>query len=308
MTPIFAKAYPPEEIFFTADDCDNRNEPSKVLMCTPEHYDVVDVKNVHMEAGKGRINKEKAKEQWNELREKYLALKEKGIIDEVYTVEGAEHCEDMVFCANQSFPWTTWSGEKIVVMSNMKHESRQNEVVYFEDFYKDLGYKILILQSRYNFEGMGDLIPHPGKKLLYGGYGMRSDRQVYDEVSRMLDAPILLLELINENFYHLDTCFLPLNANEVMIVPGAFSDESLQVIRKMFEAVYELPLHEAAGGFACNAHVIYGVRGRTAAIIQRNNPVTLNILQHATPAVYETDTSEFMKSGGSVYCMKMMVY
>ncbi|MBC8045272.1 MAG: hypothetical protein H7Y00_00605 [Fimbriimonadaceae bacterium] len=308
MTPIFAKAYPPEEVFFTADDCENRNEPTKVLLCTPEYFEVKEGNNVYMQNNIGRVNKEKAKEQWNHLHTLYLQLKSAEIIEDVFVVDGAEDFEDMVFCANQSFPWTTWGGEKIVVMSNMKHESRQNEVVYFEDFYKDHGYKIFNIQSRYHFEGMGDMVPHPAKRLLYGGYGLRTDKQVYDEISRMLDTPILLLELINENFYHLDTCFLPLNANEVIIAPGAFSDESLVIIKKMFEAVYEIPFHEATDGFACNAHIVYGHKSKSAAIIQKNNPVTLNILQQNSFKVLETDTSEFIKSGGSVFCMKMMVY
>jgi N-dimethylarginine dimethylaminohydrolase len=308
MTPIFAKAYPPEEVHFLADDCENRNEAKKVFLCTPEYFDVTDGKNVYMQNNLRSVHKKKALEEWNALLNIYKHLKEQGILEDVYVIDGAEHCEDMVFCANQSFPWITWSGERIVVMSNMKHESRQNEVVYVEDFYKDLGYKIMNLQSRYHFEGMGDLLAHPGKRLLYGGFGQRTDRQVYDEISRMLDAPVVLLELVNEHFYHLDTCFLPLNANEIMIAPGAFSDESLRIIKKMFEAVYEIPMHEATEGFACNAHILYAPKNKSAAIIQKGNPVALNILQQNAATVLETDTSEFIKSGGSVFCMKMMVY
>lgn len=307
MTPVFAKAYRPEEVHFTLDDCDSRNEPRRVMMCTPEYFEIKDVKNAHMQ---GKIlNKEKAKQQWENLKATYEKLMDQNIIDEVLIVDGVEECEDMVFCANQSFPWVMWNGEKIVVMSNMMHESRQTEVIYFEDFYKDLGYKIFNMQSRYHFEGMGDLIAHPGKKLLYGGYGFRTERNAYDEVCRMLDAPIITLELVNENFYHLDTCFLPLNNTEVIIAPEAFSFEALQIIRKMFEGVYEIPLEEALDGFAANAHMIYQPqKNKSAAIIQRGNPVTLNLLQQCASNVIELNTSEFMKSGGSVFCMKMMVY
>ena len=156
---------------------------------------------------------------------------------------------------------------------------------------------------------MGDMIAHPGKRLLYGGYGFRSDKLVYEEIARTLDAPIITLELINENYYHLDTCFLPLNHAEVLIAPDAFSPESIAIIRKMFEGVYEIPEQEAIDGFACNAHIIYGTNKMgSAAIIQRNNPVSLNIVQQSAHSVMEVETGEFMKSGGSVFCMKMMVY
>ncbi len=309
MTPVFAKAYGTNEVHFQLEDCDARNEPKKVLMCTPEFYTIMDVKNVHMQNQKGNVNKEKANIQWDNLRNTYLAFKNQKFLDEVHVIDGVDGLEDMVFCANQSFPWVMWNGEKIALMSRMRFENRQNEIPYIEDFYKDNGYRIIELQSKYHFEGMGDMIAHPGKRLLYGGYGFRSDKNVYEEIARILDAPIITLELINENHYHLDTCFLPLNHAEVLIAPDAFSPESITIIRKMFEGVYEIPENEAIEGFACNAHIIYGTnKSGSAAIIQRNNPVSLNIVQQSAHSVVETDTSEYMKSGGSVFCMKMMVY
>ncbi len=309
MTPVFAKAYGTNEVHFQLEDCDARVEPRKILMCTPDYYSIVDVKNVHMQNQKGNVNPEKANIQWDNLRNTYLGFKTQKYLDEVHVIDGVEGLEDMVFCANQSFPWVMWNGEKIALMSRMRYENRQNEIPYIEDFYKDHGYKIVDLQSKYHFEGMGDMIAHPGKRLLYGGYGFRSDKNVYEEIARTLDAPIITLELINEHFYHLDTCFLPLNHAEVLIAPDAFSPESLAIIRKMFEGVYEIPEQEALEGFACNAHIIYGTNKMgSAAIIQRNNPVSLNIVQQSAHSVMEVETGEFMKSGGSVFCMKMMVY
>lgn len=309
MTPVFAKAYGTNEVHFQLEDCDARVEPRKVLMCTPNYYTIVDVKNVRMQNQKGNVNPEKANIQWDNLRNTYLGFKTQKYLDEVHVIDGVEGLEDMVFCANQSFPWVMWNGEKVALMSRMRHENRQNEIPYIEDFYKDHGYKIVDLQSKYHFEGMGDMIAHPGKRLLYGGFGFRSDKNVYEEIARTLDAPIITLELINENYYHLDTCFLPLNHAEVLIAPDAFSPESLAIIRKMFEGVYEIPEQEAIEGFACNAHIIYGTnKMSSAAIIQRNNPVSLNIVQQSAHSVMEVETGEFMKSGGSVFCMKMMVY
>lgn len=309
MTPVFAKAYNPSEVHFMSDDCENRNEPRKVLMCTPEHFSIVDVKNIYMQGQKGNINIDRANIQWDAIRNSYLALKNQKIIDDVLVIDGIEGMEDMVFIANQSFPWVMWNGEKIAIMSRMRHENRQNEIPYVEDFYKDHGYKIVELQSKYHFEGMGDMIAHPGKRLLYGGYGFRSERAAYDEIARIVDAPIITLELISEHHYHLDTCFLPLNHSEVLIAPDAFSPESLNIIRRMFEGVYEIPEEEAIEGFACNAHMIYGTnKAQSAALVQRGNPVSLNILQQSASQVLEIDTTEFIKSGGSVFCLKMMVY
>jgi len=309
MTPVFGKSFSPNEVHFTMDDCETRPEPKKVLLCKPDYFDITDVKNVHMTNKKGTVNKDKAQIQWDNLHTSYLQFKNQKLLDEVFVIDGIEGLEDMVFCANQSFPWVMWNNEKIAIMSRMKHEARQHEIPYIEDFYKDLGYRIVDIQSKYHFEGMGDLIPHPTKRLAYGGYGFRTDKNVYEEIARILDAPIITLELVDENYYHLDTCFLPLNHTEVMIAPNAFSHESLELIKRMFEGVYEIPEGEAMDGFACNAHIIYDLaKNKQAAIVQRSNPVSLNILQQNTAIVLETDTSEFMKSGGSVFCMKMMVY
>ena len=167
MTPVFAKAYGTNEVHFQLEDCDARVEPRKVLMCTPNYYTIVDVKNVHMQNQKGNVNPEKANIQWDNLRNTYLGFKTQKYLDEVHVIDGVEGLEDMVFCANQSFPWVMWNGEKIALMSRMRHENRQNEIPYIEDFYKDHGYKIVDLQRKYHFEGMGDMIAHPGKRLLY---------------------------------------------------------------------------------------------------------------------------------------------
>lgn len=132
----------------------------------------------------------------------------------------------MVFTANQSFPWIL-NGEKVVIMSKMRFPSRQKEVPYFREFYSKLGYRIEELCEATMFEGMGDTIPHIGKQLLYGGYGHRSDPKAFEEISKILEVPIVLLRLVDERFYHLDTCFLPISEETVLLCPEAFDAEDL---------------------------------------------------------------------------------
>ena len=110
------------DVYKRQEDCDARVEPRKVLMCTPNYYTIVDVKNVHMQNQKGNVNPEKANIQWDNLRNTYLGFKTQKYLDEVHVIDGVEGLEDMVFCANQSFPWVMWNGEKIALMSRMRHE------------------------------------------------------------------------------------------------------------------------------------------------------------------------------------------
>jgi N-dimethylarginine dimethylaminohydrolase len=152
---------------------------------------------------------------------------------------------------------------------------------------------------------MGDVIPHPGKKLLYGGYGHRTGIEAYHELAQMLDTPIVALELPNSKFYHLDTCFVPLSSTSVMLCREAFTETGLQIIGQLFAKVHVVPEDEAVASFSLNAHA-FTAHGHKIAILQKGSVVTKQILSDEGFEVYEIETGEFMKSGGSVFCMKMM--
>ncbi|MBY0427378.1 MAG: hypothetical protein K2Q22_17210, partial [Cytophagales bacterium] len=220
---ITGKVYSGNEIDFNIYNIQDRIEPRKVLLCTPEHYDVVDVKNAYMEKNVKTISKVAVKRQWKALRDVYMKLWENKMLDEVLFINGQEGCEDMIFAANQTFPWLTKTGEKVVVLGKMKHESRQKEVPYFAEFFQNNGYRTIELQRTELFEGTGDTVGHIGKRLLYGGYGYRTEKSAFSELAEVLDVPIVALELIDDRFFMLGMCFLPLDVDTVMIVPEAFS-------------------------------------------------------------------------------------
>jgi N-dimethylarginine dimethylaminohydrolase len=276
-------------------------------MCSPDYFEIVDVKNVHMEGNAGKVDKTLAQTQWQAIYDIFTQEAELGNIDRAAIIPGEPGCEDMVFCANQSFPWLDEKNEPFVMMSRMKHVSRQQEVVFFEAYYQALGYKIIPPPPQGLLEGMGDLIPVPGKKIIFGGYGHRTELTTLEAIQATLQCPIIQLPLVNEAFYHLDTCFLPLNTRSVLIAREAFNEMGLEEINREFEHVYEIPTQESLHGFALNAHVVHGHR-YPFAIIQQGNTQTVDILTQQGFKVYEVNTSEFMKSGGSVFCMKMMHY
>lgn len=303
------KVYQSGKLPFIINDLKRREEPLKVLMCNPEHFDIIDVKNIHMEGMASSLNKNKAMQQWDDLKSIYQKLVDEGLLQELKVIDGAKGCEDMVFCANQSFPYLTNSNEKTVWMSKMRHASRQNEVPFFEEFFKNLGYTPKHFKQTDLFEGMGDTIPHPGKQLLYGGYGHRSKTDAYEELSKELNVPIIALELINENFYHLDTCFVPLSETQVMLCREAFTAEGFALIQQCFDDIFEIPMDEAIQTFCLNAHVVTNnYTNQKAAIIQVGSTAAKTALEKCGYKIYEVETSEFMKSGGSVFCMKMMYY
>ncbi|MFN6944518.1 MAG: dimethylarginine dimethylaminohydrolase family protein [Cytophagaceae bacterium] len=301
------RVYTIKNLDFNIGDLPDRPEPSRVLMCTPEFFDIVDVKNPHMEGQSGKLDKLLAVAQWNNIKEEYKKLAQETVLEGYLEIHGAEGCEDMVFAANQTFPWITEEGKKLAIMSKMRHPSRQKEIFYFETYFRGLGYEIIHLQKTDLFEGMGDAIPHFGKQLIYGGFGHRTHPVAYEEISDILQVPVVLLELTNEKFYHLDTCFLPISEKTVLICKEAFNTEGLMLINRLFEEVIHIPLEEAELLFSLNAHVL-NLHGRKVAVIHKGSVLTKKILREHGFEVREVDTSEFIKSGGSVFCMKMMVY
>lgn len=292
-------------ISFSINDIKDRTDPTRVLMCSPDYFDIVDVKNVHMQGHIGNTDKAQVDAQWQSLKDAYNVLLNNKVLDEVSVIPGAPGCEDMVFCANQTLPWKMEDGSEVVVMSRMRHESRQREVPYFEEFFKNKGFKPLHFNNVKMFEGMGDVIPHPGKRLLYGGYGHRTTAEAYDELAQMLQTPVVALELINPKFYHLDTCFVPLSKDSVMLCREAFTEDGLAMIRQLFTKVYYIPEYEAEKYFSLNAHA-FDAHGTKTAILQKGSAITVDVLKQEGYNVVEIETGEFMKSGGSVFCMKMM--
>jgi len=212
----------------------------------------------------------------------------------------------MVFCANQSLPFSDKEGNLKVVMSIMAADQRKKEVPPVEQFYRDLKYEIFHLDPEKvdNYEGMGDGLWHFKRQLLWGGYGFRSSLAAYEQISDILDVPVIALELVDENFYHLDTCMCMLNEKTCLIYADAFTDTGLEMINKMFENVIEATSYEAKKMFAVNASCPDGKN----VFIQQGCTDVNQKLRDAGFSVHEFSTYEFIKSGGSVFCMKMMLW
>jgi len=302
-----ARCFPASEVDFRFADLDRMSPPDKILMVTPTYFDVIDVKNAYMEGQMGNINQAVARQQWGALHSIYLQLEKEGVLSEVAIMEGAPDLVDMVFSANQSLPWVLPSGQKIVVLSNMRYEGRKAEVQYFRPFYEERGYFIKQLPEEILLEGNGDFIPHPGRRLIWAGYGHRSNLEAAVQLAEMLQTPIIPLKLVSEYFYHLDTCFVPIDEKTVMLCSSAFDEESLSAIRQVFEIVIEILEEEAVSTFSLNALVLEGPASKHA-ILQKGSVETIEALKAAGCQIHETETDEFMKSGGSVFCMKMLYF
>ncbi len=290
-----------EEVDFELASLPRIPSPNNVLFTSPDHFDVAYVINPHMADHVGSIDSAVARTQWEALRNAYQNI---GL--NTHVLEGAAGYPDMVFCANQTLPfYRNGGGKPGVVLSNMHADQRKGEVDHLASFFDNKQYtvkSIAALDS--DFEGMGDAIWHPDHKLLWGGYGFRTDIEVYNNIASLLDVKVLALELLDPDFYHLDTCFSVLDAKTVMIYPGAFTQEGLDLIHHFFDHVIECPEDESRELFACNAHC----PDQRHVVIQKGCVATVEQLKAAGFVPVEVDTSEYIKSGGSVFCMKQMFW
>ncbi len=289
-----------DRIDFAVGDCPAMPLQGRVVMATPAHYDVQYVINPHMADHVGNVDRVRAQHQWETLRDTYRAL---GM--EVDSAEGVEGLYDMVFAANAAAAFLS-PDEKSpgIIMSRMATPSRYGESIHYERFFRELGVDVRHLPEGLTFEGGADAIWHPGRRLIWGGYGQRTDRATHDAISAMLDVPVIPLRLDDEAFYHLDTCLCVLDERTALICPAALRPEDISMIRRLFERIVEVPEAEARERLACNAHCPDGRH----VLLQKGCPQTTQRLRDAGFVPVEIDVGEFLKAGASVYCMKLTMW
>ncbi|MBS1518474.1 MAG: amidinotransferase [Bacteroidetes bacterium] len=275
-------------------------KPEKILMCRPDYFEVNYSGNEFMKDNIGKVDKNSALKQWEDLKSVYESL---GF--EVILIPPGEGLVDMVFTANQSLPFVDKNGNKSVILSKMKNEQRKEEVRHFRKFYENLGYRVLELPGDVEyFESMGDCVIDFQRNILFGGYGFRTQEITYDYISNYTDFKVVKLKLINPFLYHLDTCLSVLNSETAVIAENAFDEDSLKELRSSFSKVITADTDENLKYFVCNCHCPDGKN----VIVQRGSRIFSKDIKESGFSLIETETTEFIKSGGSVFCMKLMFY
>lgn len=257
-----------------------------ILMCRPDHFGVEYEINPWMHVSVA-VDPALATAQWEALRATYDRL---GVAVDV--VEPRPGLPDMVFTANAA---VVWKGN--AVLSSFRHPERQGEEPFWGEELERRGLSVQRLDPGLAFEGAGDAL-FVGDTL-FCGHAFRTDRAAHAEVGRRLGVEVVSLELVDPRFYHLDTCFCPLNGRTVLFAPDALAPASARLVRKLVPHVIQVPL-EVAAGFACNAMPVDGVVVSSLAAGRLERP-----LADAGFRTVELPMSEFMKSGGGVRCLSL---
>ena len=268
------------------------NSSVRILMCPPHHYDVDYVINPWMEGNIHRSSRELAETQWNRL---YQILTEHAQVDLVKPQHG---WPDMVFTANAGLVL----GDQ-VVLSRFFHPERQGEEPHFKDWFEGQGYAVHELPEGLPFEGAGDALLDREGRWLWAGYGFRSELDSHPYLADWLRIEVLSLRLIDERFYHLDTCFCPLADGYLLYYPPAFDAYSNRLIEMRVPESKLIAVDEVdAVNFACNAVNI----DRTIVMNQVGDGLK-HRLAEAGFTVIETPLHEFLKAGGAAKCLTLRV-
>ncbi|MBO3462503.1 TIGR00300 family protein [Aetokthonos hydrillicola Thurmond2011] len=262
------------------------------LMCSPDHYDVDYVINPWMEGNIHKSSRDRAVEQWEKL---HHILKEHAIVNLVTPQKG---WPDMVFTANAGLVL----GDT-VVLSRFLHKERQGEEPYFKQWFEENGYTVHELPKDLPFEGAGDALLDREGRWLWAGYGFRSELDSHPYLAKWLDIEVLSLRLIDDRFYHLDTCFCPLKNGYLLYYPPAFDSYSNRLIEMRVAPEKRIAIAEAdAVNFACNA-----VNVDHIVVMNKASEELKARLAQAGFQVIETPLFEFLKAGGAAKCLTLRV-
>ena len=267
-------------------------------MCKPDYFDLIYSINPWMEPDKNAVNKPLAVQQWQNLVNLMRSLG-----TNVIEMPGSPELPDLVFTANAGL---FFIDKQTLIVSNFKYPERQPEKVVYQKWFEENGYQVLNINSNMFFEGAGDALfrdsSQKNNNELYLGHGFRSDSNFYKtiEVSGLAFTGVYhVLKLVNPYFYHLDTCFCPLQNNFALVCPTAFDETSYQYLKSTNLTLLEVP-EEDSKKFACNAVCL-----ENKVIIPAGCEGTKKLLNDAGFEVYDTDMSEYIKSGGACKCLTL---
>ena len=260
------------------------------LMCPPEYFNVAYIINPWMHGNLRRIDNAVAKQQWRSL---YDILSDAASVRLVLPQPSSP---DMVFTANAGLV----KGRHFVV-SRFRYPERQYEEPYFADWFLDRGYDVSLMPRDVPFEGAGDALFDRGTDCLWMAHGHRSIPAARDIVAQRLRIDVVVLKLVDQRFYHLDTCFCPLEGGYVMYYPPAFDEESTALIEQRIPVSKRIVIDEEdALAFACNA-----VNIDRTIVVNRASPGLVKLVGRKGFEVVQTPLSEFMKAGGSAKCLTL---
>jgi N-dimethylarginine dimethylaminohydrolase len=256
-----------------------------LLMCPPRYYGIEYEINPWMNRRR-QVDRRRAAAQWRALHRVVTGTAS------VELLTPQQGLPDLVFTANAGLVY----GDRFVP-SRFRHPERAGEEPIFRAWFAAHGFELAELPAGCAFEGAGDAL-FCGETL-FAGYCYRSDIRSHRMLSELLGVPVLSLELVDPRFYHLDTCFSPLDGETAMYYPGAFDDYGRRVLQERIPRLIALSDEDAAL-FGANAVVL----GHDVFLNAGCDALYRQLAEHGFQS-HPVELGEFLKSGGSAKCLTL---
>lgn len=257
-----------------------------ILMCPPDYYGIEYEINPWMKRSR-QADHEQATRQWGDLK---TLLERSGA--KISTLSPQPGLPDLVFTANAALVYRDQA-----VLAHFRHPERQGEESVDESWLAAHGFQVRRVPDDAYFEGAGDAL-FCGDTL-FAGYRIRSDARGHQLIGELLGCRVIPLELVDDYYYHLDTCFCPLAPGVAVYFPAAFDEYGVQAMRELIPELIPV-CEEEARRFACNAVVV----GKTVATNSGCPQLHRQLLQRGFQP-RETPLDEFVKAGGSAKCLTL---
>jgi arginine dihydrolase len=272
----------------------------RYLMCSPDHFAVAYTINPWMDpkhwAEDPTRSHRTAKRQWDDLVSTLVSAGAS-----VHAMAAPAGVPDLVFTANAA---VVLDGKAL--LSRFRHRERRGEepingVVFQQMYATGLLDELVRLPEDVVFEGAGDCIWDPARRLFWMGYGFRSDVRAAGFLEQTFARACVALELADPRFYHLDTALCALPCGGVLHYPGAFTPLALEILHAAVEPQDRIDLDEVdACSFAANAVVV----GRSI-VMSKCSAKLRHRLEERGYTVLETPLDSFLRSGGSACCLTL---
>lgn len=257
-----------------------------ILMCAPDFYGIEYEINPWMSRSR-QSDETRAREQWRDL---HGLLSRLGA--DIRLMPPVQGLPDLVFTANAGLIW-----REVAFVASFRHPARQGETPIDDAWFRAAGFETRLCPGEWDFEGAGDAL-FCGETLL-GGYLIRSDAAALQWLGTQIGCRVIPLQLVDDRYYHLDTCFCPLDENSAIWFPEAFDEYGRQALIACVPNLVAVEPAEAAR-FACNAVVL----GKDV-VLNSGCPRLAAALEGIGFRAHSTDLEEFIKAGGSAKCLTL---
>ena len=269
---------------------------TRLLVCPPTFFGVEYVINPWMAGNVGEASRTTAMRQWEAL----VSILEDHA--DVYGAEPQAGLPDMCFAANGGLVL-----DETFVPATFGVVQREPESGLYRAWAEAAGFDAAEADDSLAFEGEGDALWWPAegnsKPVLWAGYGVRTSLEAHRMLTEQLHVEVVSLRLVDQRFYHLDTCFVPLPEGRVIYYPPAFDEPSRQRIESLVSPDRRIEVgDEDAFGFACNA-----VRLGTTLITSHATGAFRKALDAWGHEVITTPLTEFIKAGGAAKCLTLVL-